>query len=258
MESGRGKPPNPGPEPEREGKAVQDAGRGRLRGTEKRSPKINNVAGAPASAGQAPGGESKEECGPGRKGKRVFQSKTSTVNRAPSGMPSPLPPIKGGGGKKALHSSIDSSGYSGENMDKRRGSRECGEGAHATNGRGRNARRRRQAGPGLRERSEPRPEGEAGSPAPPGFVNKGQPRAARAPPPAGPEEPPGTTRTSRAVHGRPPSRSLATLRPRVTPSPGSRGAGGKAGAALLGTHLEDQPRHLTRYSSLPCRERGGA
>lgn len=184
-------------------------------------------------------------------------------------MPSPLPFSERKKKQQALHSSIEGSGYSGENMDAgeggsrprggvRRGGGACNKWAReeraAPEGSGARRPGAQQAGLGSDPKGVPR---EAAGPTALGLENKGQPRAAWAPLPRRG----GGTRGDplnfpRCARTRP---LPTTPRPRVLPYPsGPRGAGRRAGAAWLGTHLEDQPRHLTRYSNLPCGERGSA
>lgn len=103
---------------------------------------------------------------------------------------------------------------------------------------------REGSGPGRGAGAQPEGlPGEAAQPsAPRARKQRAAPRKLRAPFPPSPRGP----------------RELPAERADAPAPRGRGGAGGKAGAASSGTHLDDQPRHLTRYSSLPCRERRGA
>lgn len=92
---------------------------------------------------------------------------------------------------------------------------------------------RRGGGPGPRE-----PGLEASLPAPRGLVNKGHRLSA------------GVLRVPSYRTSRPDPKGEG---PRAVPTQAGRRT--REGGRAPGTHLEDQPRHLTRYSSLPCGER---
>lgn len=92
---------------------------------------------------------------------------------------------------------------------------------------------RRGGGPGPRDSGLE----EAALPAPGGLVNKGHRRSA------------GVLRVRRHRTFRP---GLRCQGPYAVPTQARRRA--REGGRTPGTHLEDQPRHLTRYSSLPCGE----
>lgn len=104
-------------------------------------------------------------------------------------------------------------------------------GAHATNGRQKRAARRRRAGP--------EGTGVGGLPARSPWARKQRASLSA-----------GVLRVSSHRTSRPDPRGEG---PRAVPTQAGRRT--REGGRAPRTHLEDQPRHLTRYSSLPCGER---